>query len=461
MDVTRITAWALQRKPIRAFLRYSEHNGAQLADSVTYRALFSIFAGVLLGFSIAALWLSGNPTAWNALLDAVNSAIPGLVGDDGLIKADAIDAPAGLSVAGVIAVVLLLLSVPFLFSARSYEVDLTLGHDRVVAGTQVAGILSVVNTGRGITLPGRIDIPVGEGLVDVYVPMLRHDHRHEEQVVVPTHRRGVIQVGPARTVRGDPLGILRREATWDDVHTLYVHPVTTPLLSTSAGYIRDLEGSASRTVVDADISFHAIREYVPGDAQRQVHWKSTAKTGTLMVRQYEETRRSRMIIALGTAEHEYASEDEFELAVSTAASIGVRGIRDGRDVDVVTGGTIPEFARAAVRTVRELTTISARTLLDDLAGVEVGPRVSPLGDVTSLAAETHPDVSIAFLVCGSTQTARSLQAAALAFPSDVAVCAVVCNPEAEPGMRRLGGVSVLSVGLLDDVRQLLSRGAQS
>lgn len=108
MDVTRITAWALQRKPIRAFLRYSEHNGAQLADSVTYRALFSIFAGVLLGFSIAALWLSGNPTAWNALLDAVNSAIPGLVGDDGLIKADAIDAPAGLSVAGVIAVVGLL-----------------------------------------------------------------------------------------------------------------------------------------------------------------------------------------------------------------------------------------------------------------------------------------------------------------------------------------------------------------
>ncbi|MCT9820632.1 DUF58 domain-containing protein [Microbacterium sp. W1N] len=362
---------------------------------------------------------------------------------------------------GVIAAVLLLLSVPFLFSARSYDVDLTLGHDRVVAGTQVAGILSVVNIGRGITLPGRIDIPVGEGLVDVYVPMLRHDHRHEEQVVVPTHRRGVIQVGPARTVRGDPLGILRREAAWEDVHTLYVHPVTTPLLSTSAGFIRDLEGSASRTVVDADISFHAIRAYVPGDAQRQVHWKSTAKTGTLMVRQYEETRRSRMVIALATAEHEYATEEEFELAVSTAASIGVRGIRDGRDVDVVTGGIVPEFVRTNVRTIRELTTISARTLLDDLSGVETGPRVSPLGDVTSLAAETHPDASIAFLVCGSTQTARAIQAAALAFPSDVGVCAIVCNPEAEPAMRRLGSMTVLSVGLLDDVRQLLSRGAQT
>lgn len=364
-------------------------------------------------------------------------------------------------VAGIVAATLLWLSVPFLFSARSYDVELVLGHDRVVAGTQVAGTLTVKNVGRSIALPGRIDIPVGEGLVDVYVPLLRKGHSHTEQVVVPTHRRGVIQVGPARTVRGDPLGILTREATWADTHTLYVHPVTTALRSTSAGFIRDLEGSASRTVVDADISFHAIREYVPGDAQRQVHWKSTAKTGTLMVRQYEETRRSRMIVALAVAEGEYGSEEEFELAVSAAGSIGVRGIRDGRDVDVVIGGEVPEFVRASARTMRELATVSARTLLDELSGVERGARPSRLVDVTSLAAEAHPDASIAFLVCGSTQTARSLQAAALAFPPDVGVVAVVCNPEAEPGYRRLGSMSVMSIGLLHDLRQLLARGAQS
>lgn len=364
-------------------------------------------------------------------------------------------------VAGVVASLLLFLSVPFLFSARSYDVDLALGHDRVIAGTQVAGALTVTNTGRGIALPGRIDIPVGEGLVDVYIPLLRKNHQHVEQVVVPTHRRGVIDVGPARTVRGDPFGLLTREVTWADTHTLYVHPVTTALRTTSAGFVRDLEGSASRTVVDADISFHAIREYVPGDAQRQVHWKSTAKTGTLMVRQYEETRRSRMVVALAASEIEYATDDEFELAVSAAASIGVRGIRDGRDVNVVLGGEVPEFVRASARTMRELAAISARTLLDDFSAVERGERVSLLGEVTSLAAETHPDASIAFLVCGSAQTARSLQAAALAFPSTVGVVAVVCNPEAEPGYRRLGNMSVISVGLLDDLRQILARGAQS
>ncbi|MDL5350820.1 DUF58 domain-containing protein [Microbacterium sp. zg-YB36] len=401
-------------------------------------------------------------TGWQALAETVTVA--------GWLLLTAAAAGLGLGLAfgwlefvviGVIAAALLVLSVPFLFSARSYDVDLALGHDRVVAGAQVQGTLRVVNTGRGIALPGRIDVPVGEGLVDVYVPLLRHGHEHEQQVVVPTHRRGVITVGPAHTVRGDPLGILKREATWDDTHILYVHPVTTTLRSTSTGFIRDLEGSASRTIVDADISFHAIRQYVPGDAQRQIHWKSTAKTGTLMVRQYEETRRSRMVIALALAEGEYGSDDEFELAVSAAGSIGIRGIRDGRDVDVVVGGEVPEFARSTVRTIRELATLSTRTLLDDLAGVERTPLVGPLTGVTSLARETHPDASIAFLVCGSTQTARSLQAAALAFPAEVAVVAVVCNPEAEPGFRRLGTISVMTIGLLDDLRQLLARGAQS
>ncbi|WP_431803994.1 YihY/virulence factor BrkB family protein [Microbacterium sp. bgisy203] len=105
MDIARITAKALSLTPVRAFLRYSERRGAMLADSVTYRALFSIFAAVLLGFSIAALWLAGNPEAWQALIDAVNRAVPGLVGENGLIKLDSIDAPAGLSIAGIIAII--------------------------------------------------------------------------------------------------------------------------------------------------------------------------------------------------------------------------------------------------------------------------------------------------------------------------------------------------------------------
>lgn len=78
-----------------------------LADSVTYRALFSVFAGVLLGFSIAALWLAGNPVAWQAIIDSVQAAVPGLIGEDGVIKTGDLRAPASLSIAGIISLVAL------------------------------------------------------------------------------------------------------------------------------------------------------------------------------------------------------------------------------------------------------------------------------------------------------------------------------------------------------------------
>lgn len=78
-----------------------------LADSVTYRALFSVFAGVLLGFSIAALWLAGNPAALQAIIDAVEAAVPGLIGEEGVIDPDALRAPASFSIAGIISLIAL------------------------------------------------------------------------------------------------------------------------------------------------------------------------------------------------------------------------------------------------------------------------------------------------------------------------------------------------------------------
>lgn len=73
-----------------------------LADSVTYRTLFSVFAGVFIGFSFAALWLAGNPDGLAALVRSVDSVIPGLVGPGGLIDVDKIEAPAGFTVAGIL-----------------------------------------------------------------------------------------------------------------------------------------------------------------------------------------------------------------------------------------------------------------------------------------------------------------------------------------------------------------------
>lgn len=101
--LARLIAWVLTLKPVRAFLLYSEKRGPMLADSVTYRALFSVFAAVLLGFSVAALWLAENPVAWGALVDALDAAIPGLVGT--IIDPAEIQSPFGLTLAGIISLV--------------------------------------------------------------------------------------------------------------------------------------------------------------------------------------------------------------------------------------------------------------------------------------------------------------------------------------------------------------------
>ncbi|MGL4256008.1 MAG: DUF58 domain-containing protein, partial [Microbacterium sp.] len=362
-------------------------------------------------------------------------------------------------VAGAAAVVLLAASVPFLFGARSYDVGLSLAHERVVAGDGVKGEIVVRNDGHRIALPGRLDIPVGAGLVEFGVPLLRPGHAVSQPLDIPGLRRGIVRVGPATTVRSDPIGLLRREHAFDDVHEVFVHPRTTSLPSTSAGLIRDLEGSPTRRLVDSDMSFHAIREYAPGDSRRQIHWKSTAKTGRLMVRQYEESRRSRMAVVLAVAEHEYADADEFELAVGCAASLGLRAVRDARDVEIVVGSEIPRVVRGRLRAIRRIPAAAPRPMLDGFSGVDLLESTMPVSDVCRLTAESGDRLSIAFVVVGSRVTLTRLQQAALAFPVDTTVVAVICDERAHPRMQPLSGITVLTVGTLDDLSGLLLRGA--
>lgn len=362
-------------------------------------------------------------------------------------------------VAGSVGVALLLIALPFLLGGRAYSVTFSMPVDRVVAGGEVIGTLRVTNVSARLELPGRIDVPIGAGLTDVHVPLMRAGAVHEEQVAVPAYRRGVIDVGPVTTVRTDPLGVLKREVAWADIHRLYVHPVTVPIPSTSAGFVRDLEGNPTSDIVDSDMSFHAIREYAPGDGQRNIHWKSTAKTGTLMVRQFEESRRSRLAVALSLRADEYASPEEFEMAVSAVGSLGIRAIRDGRDVAVFASDDIPEFARGSIRSIRTLNVISTRTLLDDLSAISLSQRAMPIEDVCLFASQVIPDISIAFVICGSMMTASRIHSLTLKFPSNVSIVAVLCDPTAQPRFRKLAGTGVLSIAVLDDFRSLLARKA--
>ncbi|WP_395244339.1 DUF58 domain-containing protein [Agromyces sp. MMS24-K17] len=398
----------------------------------------------------AARWLGETVSPTGALLLVV--AVAGVVGGSvfGWVEA---------WVAAAVAVLLLVVCVPFLLGTHDYRLELVLDRDRVVAGSQVHGRLDLVNRGRRAALPGVVDIPIGAGLVEVHVPLLRGGHAHSQALEIGTERRGIIDVGPMTVSRGDPIGILRREQRWPEVQRVHVHPVTIPIPSTSAGLVRDLEGSPTGVLVDDDLSFHAVREYVRGDSQRHVHWKATAKTGRLMVRQYEESRHARIAVLLDVDLDEFASEDEFETAVSAAASLGLQGVLAGRDVSVGVGGILPELGGREVQSLRTLPTQTPRALLDAMAGVESDERATPLEVSASLAAQTYERLSMVFLVTGSRMPLQRIRQAAIALPGGVAVVAVRCEPGAEPTVRTAREVTVLTIGALGDLGRMLARGA--
>jgi len=352
---------------------------------------------------------------------------------------------------------LILAALAYLAGHTRYAITLTAGVDRVVVGDPVGATVTVRNPGRR-RLPGSsLEIPVGAGTLLFPLPGLSTGAVHTEEFVVPTRRRGVVSVGPARTVRADPIGLVRRERDWADTIKLFVHPRTISIPSMSTGLIRDLEGNPTRDLTTNDVSFNSLREYVAGDERRSIHWKSTAKTGTLMVRQFEETRRSHLMVLLSLHDGDCATEDEFELAVSVVGSLGARAIRDGRTVSVVVSALTPPRARRRVRALRSLNTVTRSRLLDDLSAIEPARSALPLADLAGIASEAVSGISVAFLVCGSTLTPRELRAAASRFSAGIEVVAVVCEPEAVPNFRRVGGLTVLTIGYLDDLNKSLAR----
>jgi len=361
-----------------------------------------------------------------------------------------------LVVAGYACAALVMIAVIYLLPRSAISIALGIPHSRVVVGETAVGEIVVENPGRSRLLGSAVEIPVGASLAEVALPGMHRGGQFRHEFAIPTVRRGIIPVGPVRTVRADPIGLVRRELEWTRVQELFVHPRTIAIPSFSTGFVRDLEGNPTRDLTNSDVSFHALREYMPGDERRYIHWKSTARTGRYMVRQFEETRRSHLVIALSLASTDYATEEEFEMAVSVAGSLGVRAIRDARTVTVVASQNTPQFARRKVFAVRLLSTLTRSRLLDDLSVVEHSESALSIVDVARVTGERAGDVSVAFLVCGSGATPQELRAASTKFPLGVEVTAVVCDPDRSPGLRQVAGLSVLTIGFLEDLQRALS-----
>ncbi|MEI5583128.1 MULTISPECIES: DUF58 domain-containing protein [unclassified Agromyces] len=368
-----------------------------------------------------------------------------------------------LAFVGATLLAALLIAIPFVFGRVRYRVGIELQPRRVVAGERALGRLVVENVGDAPSVPSQLELPVGAGLAEFVVPAIAPGDEHEELFAVPTQRRAVIVAGPAASVRGDQLGLLRREVRWTDPVELFVHPVTARLAPSAAGLVRDLEGEVTRTITNNDISFHALRAYEPGDALRNVHWRTSARTGQLMVRQYEETRRSQLLLVQATRADHYASEEEFELAVSVLASLGVQVIRDATRFALATDG-------------RTLNTATPIALLDDTSRIEpagaaadpAGSRSRDLGGATAApaasvrdlvreAARRVPVPSVVIVVGGSHAPLAEFRAVETVFASDTQVIAFRAELGATSRITRVGESTVVTVGALDELSRLVRR----
>lgn len=346
---------------------------------------------------------------------------------------------------GLAAAVLLLVSIPFTLGRGAHEVSVDLSGTRVVVGDPARARIRVANPTERSLGGATVEMPVGRNVAAFDVPRLSAGESVEEILVIPTQRRSVHVLGPARTVRGDPVGLMRRIREWGDSETLYVHPRTAPLDRVTTGLLRDLDGVASDQLASDDVAFHALRPYVRGDDRRAVHWRSTARTGTLMVRQYEESRRWHVGIGLSTADGDYGSEDEFETAVSIAGSLGITALTDSRSLTVLTQH-------------RGLHTGSSRMLLDQLSGIETEPTRRDIVALASDLAIEAPEVSLAVLVVGSTVDITRLKSAHNRIPLGTTCIAVRVRPGEQPTRGRLGDLQVVTVETLADLPRAL-RGA--
>lgn len=103
-----------------------------------------------------------------------------------------------------------------------------------------------------------------------------------------------------------------------------------------------LEGPTSDTADDGTLTFHSLREYVLGDDLRRVHWRSTARSGRLMVRRMIDVSLPTTTVVLDTSRDSYRDPEAFETAVDVAASVAGAAVLNHFPIRILTSaGLLP------------------------------------------------------------------------------------------------------------------------
>jgi len=101
-------------------------------------------------------------------------------------------------------------------------------------------------------------------------------------------QRGRFMLGPLTLTSGDPLGLFRFSRTLPATSPIVVYPITVdlPAFNPPIGILTGGDAMRRRThYVTTNVS--GVRDYEPGDSYNRIHWKSVARTGRLVVKEFE------------------------------------------------------------------------------------------------------------------------------------------------------------------------------
>jgi uncharacterized protein (DUF58 family) len=206
---------------------------------------------------------------------------------------------------------------------------------------------------------------------------------HQASSVAYTVRadvRGRYPIGPLVIRLTDPFGLCELTRSFPSVDKLTVIPQVVPLPTVRlAGEYAGTGESRARSVAVHGEDDAATREYRRGDDLRRVHWRSTARTGELMVRREEQPWESRATVVLDTRVFAHRGEGptaSFEWAVSATASIAMHLRHAGYKLRLVTGSGVDIDAAEAA---------GEGVILDTLADVKLAQN----GDISILVEQVR------------------------------------------------------------------------